>query len=180
MNSMVKASLILLSILYPFIVYWGIQHDAYGWLLTMLAGLLVLRWITASSAQERYFLCLAVIVIGAVVWWLGEKNGLKLYPVIINLSLLFLFASSLLTEMSVVERLARIREPELPEKAVLYTRKVTQIWCLFFAFNATLALITVLLADDALWLWYNGVVAYFLIGGLMLGEWLVRQRVKAA
>ncbi|MEX1200727.1 MAG: hypothetical protein WEB02_08075 [Methylophaga sp.] len=180
MNRFVKISLILLSILYPFIVYWGIQHDAYGWLLTMLAGLLVLRWITASSAQERYFLCLAVIVIGAVVWWLGEKNGLKLYPVIINLSLLVVFASSLFTEMSFVERMARIREPDLPAKAVSYTRKVTQIWCLFFAFNATLALITVLLADDALWLWYNGVVAYFLIGGLMLGEWLVRQRVKAA
>jgi uncharacterized membrane protein len=119
------------------------------------------------------------MVIVSVVWWLGEKNGLKLYPVIINLSLLFLFASSLLTEMSFIERLARIREPDLPEKAVSYTRKVTQIWCVFFVINASIALATVVLADDTLWLWYNGVVAYVLIGILMAGEWLVRQRVKA-
>ena len=179
MTSMVKASLIILSLLYPFIVYWGIQHDAYGWLLLLLAGLFLLRWIIASSTQERYFLGIAVIIIGGVMWSLGEKNGLKLYPVIINLSLLFLFASSLLTEMSFVERLARIREPDLPAKAVSYTRKVTQIWCVFFAINASIALATVVLADDKLWLWYNGVVAYVLIGILMVGEWLVRQRVKA-
>lgn len=179
MSSMVKVSLIILSLLYPFLVYWGIQHEAYGWLLLLLAGLFVLRWVTASSTQERYFLCLAVMVIGSVVWWLGEKNGLKLYPVLINLSLLFLFASSLLNEMSFVERLARIREPDLSAKAIIYTRKVTQIWCVFFAINASIALATVVLADDALWLWYNGVVAYVLIGILMAGEWFVRQRVKA-
>lgn len=176
---MVKVSLIILSVLYPFIVYWGIQHDAYGWLMSLLAGLFVLRWIVASSTQERYFLCLAVIIIGGVVWALGEKSGLKLYPVIINLSLLLLFASSLLAEMSFVERLARIREPDMPAKAIIYTRKVTQIWCLFFAINASIALATVVLADDTLWLWYNGVVAYILIGILMAGERLVRQRVKA-
>lgn len=176
---MVKSSLIILSLLYPFIVYWGIQHDAYGWLLSLLAGLFVLRWIAASSTQERYILGLALIIVGGVMWWLGEKNGLKLYPVIINLSLLFLFASSLLTDLSFVERLARIREPYLSTEAVIYTRKVTQLWCVFFALNASIALITVFLADDALWLWYNGVVAYILIGILMAGEWLVRQRVKA-
>lgn len=179
MNSAINACLLLLSLLYPFIVYWGLQHNGYEWLLIMMAGLLVVRWITASSSQERYFLVLAVIALVFVVYWLGEKSGIKLYPVIINLSLLVLFASSLLGRMSFVEKLARITDPELPEKAVIYTRKVTQIWCVFFAVNATLSLITVLIGNDALWFWYNGVLAYIFIGILMAGEWLVRQRVKA-
>jgi uncharacterized membrane protein len=179
MNSAIKTSLLLLSLLYPFIVYWGLQHNGYAWLLMMMAGLLVLRWFTASSSQERFFLVFAVIIVGAVVYWLGSKSGIKLYPVIINLSLLVLFASSLLGKESFVEKLARITEPDLPEKAVIYTRKVTQTWCVFFAVNATLSLITVLMKNDELWFWYNGVLAYVFIGMLMAGEWLVRQRVKA-
>jgi uncharacterized membrane protein len=37
----------------------------------------------------------------------------------------------------------------------------------------------VLMKNDELWFWYNGVLAYVFIGMLMAGEWLVRQRVKA-
>lgn len=179
MNSAIKACLLLLSLLYPFIVYWGLQQNSYEWLLIMMAGLLVMRWMSASSSQERYFLGFAILMVAFVIYWLGSKSGIKLYPVIINLSLLVLFASSLLGKMSFVEKLARITEPNFPEKAVIYTRKVTQIWCVFFAVNAALSLITVLVGDDALWFWYNGVLAYVLIGILMAGEWLVRQRVKA-
>jgi uncharacterized membrane protein len=179
MHVTVKASLLALSIAYPFLVYWGIQHDSRSWLLLLLAGLLLLRWLTASSSQERYVMVVLMAIVSAVVAWMGAENGLKLYPVIINLSLLALFVSSLFSAMPVVERMARLREPDLSSPAVHYTRRVTQVWCVFFSLNAMISLITVLLADDVIWLWYNGVIAYILMAGLMGGEWLFRQRARA-
>src|SRR2546423_11913745 len=40
-----------------------------------------------------------------------------------------LFRSSLFRPPTVVERLARLRNPELPAAGVRYTRQVTQVWC---------------------------------------------------
>ncbi|MEL2256273.1 hypothetical protein AAER79_32680, partial [Klebsiella pneumoniae] len=55
---------------------------------------------------------------------------------------------------------------------------VTQVWCGFFIINGAIALFTVLHADISLWTLWNGMIAYLLMGTLMAGEWLVRQRVK--
>jgi uncharacterized membrane protein len=77
-----------------------------------------------------------------------------------------------------IERLARIREPELPAPAIYYTRRVTQVWCLFFALNGVIALITTLWASAAVWTIYNGLVAYLLMGLLFAVEYSVRWRFK--
>ena len=79
--------------------------------------------------------------------------------------------------MPMVERLARIREPQLSPAGVRYTRKVTKVWCGFFIGNGAVALFTVLYADLRLWTLWNGMLSYILMGTLMAGEWLVRQRV---
>jgi len=63
---------------------------------------------------------------------------------------------------------------------VRYTRRVTQIWCLFFILNGTIATFTCLHGDMALWTLWNGLLSYLLIGLLMAGEWLVRQRIRRA
>lgn len=79
--------------------------------------------------------------------------------------------------MPMVERLARIREPQLSPAGVRYTRKVTKVWCGFFICNGAVALFTVLYVDLRLWTLWNGMLSYILMGTLMAGEWLVRQRV---
>ena len=47
--------------------------------------------------------------------------------------------------------------------------------CLF-ALNALIALATVLFAPMNVWVLYNGVISYVLMGMLMLGEFLLRKR----
>jgi uncharacterized membrane protein len=79
--------------------------------------------------------------------------------------------------MTLVERLARLTTPDLPPRGVRYTRRVTQVWCLFFIVNAALTTLTILHGDLALWSLYNGLISYVLIGVLMGGEWLVRRHV---
>ena len=92
--------------------------------------------------------------------------------------MLALFGASLVRPPSAVERLARLSDPDLPPVAVVYTRRVTQVWCVFFALNGGMALATALWASDAVWTLYNGFIAYVLIGALAGVEWLVRRRVR--
>lgn len=54
---------------------------------------------------------------------------------------------------------------------------MTQVWCLFFLVNGTIALFTALHGDMRMWTTWNGMVSYLLMGTLMVGEWLVRRRV---
>ena len=92
--------------------------------------------------------------------------------------LLVVFAFSLCHPPTVVERLARLTEPDLPPSGVRYTRKVTAVWCVFYVANGAAAAYTVAFSTDAIWALYNGLIAYVLMGCLMGAEWLVRQWVR--
>jgi len=91
--------------------------------------------------------------------------------------MLILFASSLNQSQTIIERLARLQEPELPESGVRYTRKVTKVWCGFFVLNGLIALYTCFQPLE-LWTLYNGLISYLLAGSLFAGEWIVRQFVR--
>ena len=82
------------------------------------------------------------------------------------------------TSELVAERLARLSEPDLPDKAIRYTRQVTIAWSVFFLCNGVLAAALTLWAPLAWWTLYNGLISYLLMGLLFAVEWLVRQRVR--
>ena len=123
-------------------------------------------------------LLIAVLLLAAVAVWSNGVLPLKLYPVLVNAGLLAVFGASLWTPVSMVERFARMTEPDLPPVAVAYTRRVTQVWCGFFICNGTLALVTAIWASEALWSLYTGVMSYLLMGLLFGGEYLYRLRFK--
>jgi uncharacterized membrane protein len=77
-----------------------------------------------------------------------------------------------------IERFARMSAPDLPAQAIGYTRRVTQVWCVFFAINGAIALVTALWAAPAIWTIYNGLVAYLMMGLLLAGEYVVRWHFK--
>jgi uncharacterized membrane protein len=101
----------------------------------------------------------------------------KLYPISINAALLFLFASSLKYPPSVVERIARITTPDLPEEAVVYCVKVTKVWSLFFIINAVISAVTVFMPVK-IWVIYNGFISYMVIGAIFVVEYIVRINVR--
>ena len=103
--------------------------------------------------------------------------AVKLYPVGVNICLLGAFSSSLISPPSFVERLARLKVPELSERQVRYARSVTKVWCAFFIFNGSTALATALWARNEVWALYNGVLSYLLMGCLAGAEWLTRRRM---
>ncbi|WP_411703847.1 hypothetical protein [Edaphovirga cremea] len=172
----------LMLLVWPFLIWFGLAHNSLHWLLPLMALLLLLRLCQARGKSDpmRFVVqgvALAGIALCIVSYLLKTYQLLLFYPVAVNLVMLGVFGGSLWTSMPIVERIARLREPDLPPSGVRYTHRVTQVWCMFFILNGAIALFTVLYGDMRLWTVWNGMIAYLLMGMLMAGEWLVRCRV---
>lgn len=165
---------------YPLIVYFSLGHVEPRYLALLLLVLGGLRWMAggAQVSQARW-LALAALLLAGSTALLNVSLPLKLYPVLVNLVLLAVFATSLVRGPSVVERIARMQEPDLDAHGQAYARRVTEVWCAFFVLNGSLALATALWASAEAWALYNGLIAYLLIGALMGGEWLLRRTLRA-
>jgi uncharacterized membrane protein len=166
------------TLLYPLTIWLG--HGQVE--PRVLAGCLLLVALTRLfalkiSSSARWWLA-GALLLAAIAIWANALLPLKLYPVLVNGVLLVLFAASLRSPQSMIERMARLTEPDLPPQAIAYTRKVTQVWCVFFALNGLIALATALWGSAATWSLYNGVVSYVLMGLLFGVEYLCRLRFK--
>lgn len=176
---LVKVALTSVTVIYPFAVYYGIENFGVKGLVPLLLVLAALRMLSLNSTPMNHWLWLPVLLFLATFTWVsGSDLGVKLYPVLVNFSLLLIFVGSLFKPPSMIERLARIQQPDLPEEAIAYTRKVTQVWSCFFALNGTISLGTTVWGSDQIWALYNGLIAYLLIGLLFAIEWLVRRSVQ--
>ena len=165
----------LATLIYPLAIWLGLARFEPRWLGCVLLAVALLR---AAVSREPVWLVAAagalVLVIATFVF--NDGLPLKLYPVLVNAVLLAVFAASLWKPPSVIERLARLRHPDLPPEGVRWVTNVTGVWCGFFVLNGGIALWTALRATDATWALYNGGIAYVLIGALLAGEWLLRPR----
>ncbi len=170
----------LAVLLYPLAVYYGIQVLT-PWKIaaSLLAMLLIRFWLFPANKQSsRVLIGIAAIYCIFAIWHNSEVS-LRFYPVWINLCLFSVFFISLIYPPPIIERLARLQHPDLSLQGVRYTRKVTQVWCLFFIGNGLIAAGTALWAPFAWWSVYNGLIAYVLIGLLMGIEYLIRIRMMA-
>lgn len=173
--------MVVLSVCYPPAVYLGLQYFSAKYLALLLLTLGVARSLTngALNSSSRWIMVGLLALLSGWTWFAESDVALKLYPVLISLNLLVLFGWSLWHPPTIVEKLARLQDSNLPPSGIAYTRKVTKVWCGFFLVNGSIALATVLYGNDQLWTLYNGLISYLLMGTLMAGEFLVRRRVKA-
>ncbi|MGG8167776.1 hypothetical protein PGO42_13650 [Klebsiella aerogenes] len=172
----------LLLLAWPFLIWFGLAHNSLPWLLPLMALLLFLRFRQTRRQSGPLIVVTQIVAVAGMTlciasYLLKTHQLLLFYPVVVSGVMLAVFGGSLWSSMPVVERLARLRDPVLSEQAVRYTRRVTQIWCAFFIGNGGIALVTALYGDMSLWTAWNGMISYLLMGMLMAGEWLVRQRV---
>lgn len=171
----VLISAVLLA--YPVLVYLLAERAQNGWLagLLLLAASLKLFWRADAMGYTLW-----AVAAGLFAWSALHPSGAALlfYPVLANAAMLALFAISLWKPPTVIERLARLQEPDLPPEGVRYTRKVTWAWCVFFIINASISLATVLWGSKGIWAFYNGLLAYILMGLLGAGEWLLRKKLR--
>lgn len=184
---------------YPFAMYFGVRELSartlgYGLLVIAIARLIIYfatRTGNVGGAQvtegtqiidgtqiSKLLPAIALFLIAGLAILHDSKVALHFYPVLVNASLLIVFALSLYWPPTIVERMARLTEPTLDAHGVQYTRRVTQMWCVFFVANGAISSWTALIDNEKIWTLYNGFIAYILMGALFAAEWLVRRRVR--
>lgn len=169
-------------LVYPVAVYFGLQYmqPRYIGLLLLIVltsrFLLMRRHLNRSNIHSLALVTATGSVLGILIFAFNGESGVRLTPVLINFVLLVSFLYTLYSPPSMIERLARLTDPDLPQQAINYTRKVTQVWCVFFLVNGSIAAYTCFFASLATWALYNGLIAYFLMGVLFLTEYCIRRR----
>lgn len=175
-----KPGLTWLWLGYPALIFIGLQFVEPRYLAMMLGSVLLLRWRNSLPQLLQQFSRLQKTLLLMLLAWIiatsvsNNEALLRIYPAIISISMLALFATSLKFPPSIIETIARLQDPQLPATAISYTRKVTWIWCLFFAINGSIAIYSALYSSRTFWVLYNGIIAYILMGLLLAGEWLWR------
>jgi uncharacterized membrane protein len=169
----------LATLLYPFAVYFGTRYAEPWQIATALCVLLLLRLIASDARQQwNRLLFIAGMIYCGFAMWSNQKISLLYYPALVNAVMLVLFSWSLAYPPSVIERIARLQHPDLPPEGVIYTRRVTQVWCGFFIVNGSIALATAVWASVELWSLYNGFIAYLLMALLFGVEYLIRIKTQ--
>ena len=172
---------VLLTLLYPLAVYLLIDEVDPRVLLLGIGMLIIARLALGPLSKRPALLAGSAILLSIAIFAsikLAPETAVLFYPVLVNVAALSVFAASLFAGPPVIERIARLTEPDLPPSGIRYTRQVTIVWCGFFVLNGSVALLTAIFTSVATWALYNGLIAYLLMGTLFAGEWIVRQRVR--
>jgi uncharacterized membrane protein len=169
-------------VLYPVLIYLGSGRLGAGAIAVAVIAVCTVRLLAvrrSGGLLGRAQLALASvggIALAAVSLAHRSADAMLFYPALVNGVLLAAFATSLVRPPTVIERIARWRDPGLPPEARPYLEGVTVAWCVFFICNGAAALYTALYASLATWAFYNGVLAYVLIGAMFGAELLARRR----
>jgi uncharacterized membrane protein len=169
------------SLGYPFLVYFSLGSVPPTAL--VLTGLALIsfrmlgmrRFAQASRWLIAFALAAAALVL--LLAWRPEMAA-RAYPIAVSLAVAAVFALSLRFPPSVIERIARIHEPDLPPKGVAYTRRVTVVWVVFLLVNAGISAATALWGSLDVWTLWNGFLSYMAMGLLFAGEYLVRLQIR--
>jgi uncharacterized membrane protein len=176
----------LLKLAYPALILCAWRWDAPRVVGCMLFAILWLqRWAGSGTlaASLRRLTAVDWAVVGmlscasAAIVVTDSELLLRLYPSLVNLGLLIAFGATLVRGPSMIEKFARLGNPDLPPGAVRHTRRVTQVWCGFFVLNGAFSAYTALYWSRANWSLYNGALAYGLIGVLLVAEVIWRYLV---
>ncbi|MDD1791870.1 hypothetical protein L4D06_04765 [Enterovibrio makurazakiensis] len=175
----------MLLLAYPLAVYAGLSYWGAAPLALVLIVLFACRIVSSRRSKSGPLKHLAILTgtIGIALASLGylfkQHDWFLYYPVVVNAVMLAIFAHSLSQPQSIVEKLARLQDPDLPPSGVSYTRKVTKVWCLFFLLNGSIAWLTCFMPLSN-WTLYNGLLSYLAAGTLFAVEYLVRKKVQAS
>jgi len=171
----------ILTVTYPVAVYYGLTRwSARGVGLVVLALVLATALLKAWGQSREHLLVvlrmpLAVAALAGFGAWLDDGRFVLAMPVLLNLVFFVGFAGSLRGEVSLVERFARLQEPDLSPAKVAHCRRVTVVWAAFTAANAAVTAALAILAPVKWWALHTGLVAYVLMGLLFATEYVYRK-----
>jgi len=164
---------------YPLLVWWGLRQGSPRHVALVLLAILVPIGAVRLHRGGAHAALSSIVAVGALslAAFLDRQGWVLAVPVAINLLLFLAFMATLRDGLQpMIERFARLQVGELSSEQRAWCRLWTKVWCAFFVLNGGIALALAVAAPLAWWAFYNGLVAYVLIGGLLACEWLLRRR----
>jgi uncharacterized membrane protein len=164
---------------YPAAVYFGRSALPPLTFVAVALLLMTLRAVTLDvlAAREQRGPLIASAVALVILAALDAPVAAKAYPVVMSAAVAAVFGMSLAHPPSVIERYARLHQPDLPPEGRDYCRAVTIVWTAWLSVNALVALVLAVLGSDAAWALWTGVIAYLVMGLLLAGELVLRRLV---
>jgi uncharacterized membrane protein len=169
-----------LALGYPLLAHLAVLFDdrrlqwlALVWLLAVSVG--------GALIQRRLWAWAVLVIGGGLLYWVVfAGNGLyALYipPAAIPAALFMLFASSLRAgQVPLITRIARVmHDGPLPEGLVVYTRRVTKLWCGVCAALFLSAVLLALFAPPRVWSLMTNVIHYVVLGAVFVLEYGYRR-----
>ncbi|BCG63872.1 MAG: hypothetical protein methR_P1617 [Methyloprofundus sp.] len=165
----------LLFLLYPYLVYRGIEEGVVWFAPAMIASFYLWQALQAKNTRVCFknLDIVFLLILGTVFY---QDLVAKLIPIFVQLSLMDFFGKTLRQGKgpSLVERFASLDFPEIPPIISQYCRNLTILWTGFFAFNVAACVVLALFAPVSWWALYTGVMIFALTGMLMVGEYIWR------
>lgn len=174
------AASVALKVAYPVVILAFLRVGSPRYIgLALLVLLWLQRWLGAGGVcalvarftRLEWAVALAMSCVSAAIAATDSEPLLRAYPIVVNAGMLIAFGATLFGDgPTMIEKFARLRRPELDSHSVRYTRRVTQLWCAFFAMNGLVSAACAWWGSREQWAIYNGVVTYLLIGVLIMAE----------
>ena len=150
--------------------------------LFLLAQILALGGLVLARVKTpwRWVALLALVLVGMLVGLRAGSWGLVITPALLHavayIALLLIFGTSMQRGHDpLVTFFARSIHGPLPEELRQYTRRVTGVWCVFFALQLLVSLVLLCLAPVIWWSFFVNVLNAPLVGLLVLAERLSRR-----
>ena len=169
------------GIVYPPLVYFGLTSVPPLVVVAFALCLLLLRLLCARRLADagRWSVAFAVaIAVLLGLLFVSPELAVKAYPVLVSLAVAAVFGMSLIAPPSAIERIARLREPQLPPEGIAYTRALTGVWTAFLLGNAAVSAATSVWGSLDVWTLWNGLLVYVAMGLLFVGEIAYRSYVR--
>jgi uncharacterized membrane protein len=172
---------VLAAVAYPLAIYAGLT-----WWSTRAVSCLILAFVVPSTLLrlrgvgrdalvDLLSAPLGVVLLVVFAFLLNDARFILVMPVLVNAVLFATFYRTLKGGESMIERYARLVDPELSPDQVAHCRQVTGVWCGFFVANGTISGMLGMFAPPAWWALYTGLLSYVLMGGLFAAEFVARK-----
>jgi uncharacterized membrane protein len=171
MNKILKIIVILLTLIYPFIVFVALQKQlSLKFMSLFLTAIILINFIKSKQKITLAF----GLLLSTLLYITNNDLFLKSYPVIMNLIITITFYASL-SSTPIITQITQKMKLKQTNQTKIYTKNLTIIWTIFLAINTVISFTTLFLSPFV-WTLYNGLISYLLMGILFIGEFCIRRR----
>ena len=182
-HGLLRGVLLLLLIAYPVTLHFGVlKNGNLQPAVIILLGLILFSGVSMVANRNLTGWLLLICGSTLAVWLFTQEIDpalvLKLPPILISLSLMVLFSSTLLPgRRALISRIAEMMHGhKLDPVAERYTRGVTILWSTLFVLMLLESILLALYASPKTWSLFTNFINYALIGLVFVIEYRIRVR----